>query len=111
MSIFFVLSLSLIGPAFAVLSPTLCYEELNRGSVFGAVPMFDNDLMSVAKCVDACPTMKPTFTFVALTNGNICLCGIVTSKKKKLSDFGSFFLSYILKIENMALNSDYWHRK
>jgi hypothetical protein len=95
MSIFFVLSLSLIGPAFAVLSPTLCYEELNRGSVFGAVPMFDNDLMSVAKCVDACPTMKPTFTFVALTNGNICLCGIVTSKKKKLSDFGSFFLSYI----------------
>ena len=61
-------------------SGIFCYEELVRGSIFTGVPLSDNDVMTVAKCIDACPTLNPTYTHVGLTNGKTCLCGIITGK-------------------------------
>ena len=82
MSVSLVLILFLIESALSITTDGVaCYDELNRDmAVFGEVPVFDTDLMSVARCRDACPTMKPAVTHVALTNGKICLCGIVTGE-------------------------------
>ena len=69
-----------IKPVSAIIADgTKCFEELDRGSVFTAVPLADDDVISVAKCIDACPTLDPSFTHVAITNARSCLCGSVTS--------------------------------
>jgi hypothetical protein len=65
---------------------SVCYEEIVRGSIFTGIPLADNDVMTVARCVDACPTLDPTYTHVGLTFGKTCLCGKLTSK---LLDFKS----------------------
>ena len=71
---------------------TLCFEELDRSSVFTAVPLADDDVISVAKCIDACPTMNPSFTHVAISNARTCLCGSVTSTFKRAHFFLNCFL-------------------
>jgi hypothetical protein len=60
---------------------SVCYEEIVRGSVFTGIPLADNDVMTVARCIDACPTLDLTYTHVGLTFGKTCLCGKITSTR------------------------------
>ena len=70
--------------SWTIIEGTGCYEEMIRGSVFTAVPSADNDVITVAKCIDACPTLSQNFTHVGLTYGKTCMCGTLPSTGRKL---------------------------